>query len=195
MSNNLIVHRHLAIDDAEWYCQMLNSIDIIVEVDTVLHPASLANVQKSLADGSMNSTNNLSFVFETDGILVGVGLIRNIQWNRGSCDLHIIAPECSNDTKWKTEVIALALCSICFDSLSLHRVSMYSLESSQRDVFSIFLGIGAVHEATLRQQVYRVGRYWDKYMFSILATEWLSIMGNHRATLANIVCAARAPRN
>jgi diamine N-acetyltransferase len=103
--------------------------------------------------------------------LVGnVGLM-DLRWANRSAELGIFIGDKSVwDKGYGTEAVELML-EHAFDTLNLHRVFLRVFATNKRAQRS-YEKAGFVSEGTLRQAVFRHGRYVDMHIMSVLSSEW-----------------------
>lgn len=103
--------------------------------------------------------------------LAGNAGLFNLQWTNRSAEFGIFL---GDKSKWNqgygTEVLQLFL-QHAFDTLNLHRIHLRVFASNPRARRS-YEKAGFVMEGTLRQALYRHGRYVDVHVMSILRSEW-----------------------
>ncbi len=58
-----------------------------------------------------------------------------------------------------------------FDDLNLNRIYLYVFENNQRGI-AAYQATGFVHEGTLREAIYKNGRYYNVHVMSVLRSEW-----------------------
>lgn len=63
--------------------------------------------------------------------------------------------------------------SLLFDTLSLHKVqfAVWEFNKSSLNNFKQYLNLDAI----LREDAYYQGRYWDKFVFSVVDREWTTV--------------------
>ena len=99
-----------------------------------------------------------------------VGLL-DLRWANRSAELGIFIGDKSLwDKGYGTEAVELML-RHAFDTLNLHRVFLRVFASNERAQRS-YQKAGFVPEGTLRQAVFRHGRYVDMHIMSVLRSEW-----------------------
>lgn len=119
-----------------------------------LHPMT---IEIRMADGSWLAVGNCGFndidhrcASGEVGIIIG----EKLYWNQG----------------WGTKAMRL-LVKHGFETLNLHRLYLHVFGDNQRAIRS-YEKAGFVHEGTLRDDMYKHGRYIDVLVMSILRDEW-----------------------
>jgi RimJ/RimL family protein N-acetyltransferase len=115
------------------------------------------------------------------GRLVGSCAFSQLDADNGSALYHItIGEHDAWGQGYGTEATDLML-GHAFDHLDLHRITLTVFAFNERAVAS-YRKSGFVHEGTLRQAVWRDGRYWDEIQMGILADEWRDARERRLAT-------------
>jgi diamine N-acetyltransferase len=95
----------------------------------------------------------------------------DIKWRERSAELGIMIGEKRYWNQGYGGDALRALLKFGFDTLNLHRVFLRVYETNQRAIRA-YEKIGFVHEGRMRQAEYKMGRYIDVYLMSILRSEW-----------------------
>ncbi|MCL2548526.1 MAG: GNAT family N-acetyltransferase [Symbiobacteriaceae bacterium] len=138
-------------------------------------------IRKSLEAGSYNSDPNCYLVFETNNQPIGLGMITSIDRSRRNCEITVTVNDVTDNEYEIERIIAYELLRICFEEFSMHRVYTCTYENVL-DRENLWRSLGAVLEVTERQGVFRMGRFWDKSIFSVLITEWIGSQVTSEAT-------------
>jgi RimJ/RimL family protein N-acetyltransferase len=122
------------------------------------------------------------------GRLIGSCAFSQLDADNGSALYHITIGE---PDAWGhgygTEATDLML-EHAFDHLGLHRISLTVFAYNERAIAS-YRKSGFAHEGTLRQAIWRDGRYWDEVQMGILADEWREARDRRRAEGGSAVLA------
>jgi diamine N-acetyltransferase len=103
--------------------------------------------------------------------LVGNAGLFNLEWNNRSAEFGIFVGDKSRwDKGYGTEALELIL-RHGFDTLNLHRIYLRVYASNARARRS-YEKAGLVLEGTMREAVFRRGKYDDVHIMSILRSEW-----------------------
>ncbi len=100
----------------------------------------------------------------------------NLEWANRSAEFGLFIGDKSVWNKgYGTEVVRLLL-KHGFETLNLHRIYLRVYSTNPRARRS-YEKVGFVLEGTLREAVYRHGRYADIYVMSVLRSEWNAAEG------------------
>jgi RimJ/RimL family protein N-acetyltransferase len=103
--------------------------------------------------------------------LAGNARLFNLQWTNRSAEFGIFLGDKSTwNHGYGTEALELIL-EHAFDTLNLNRIDLRVFANNARARRS-YEKAGFVLEGTLRQALYRRGRYVDVHIMSILRSEW-----------------------
>lgn len=103
--------------------------------------------------------------------LIGNSGFFNLEWTNRCAEFGIFI---GDKTVWNrgygTQAVQL-LVKHGFESLNLHRIYLRVYSTNKRAIRS-YEKVGFVMEGTLREAVYRRGRYADMHIMSVLRSEW-----------------------
>lgn len=119
-------------------------------------------------------TLSLAIHVRESGRLIGTCAFSHLDGDNGSALYHITIGE--RDTWGRgfgTEATDLML-EHAFERLSLHRIGLSVFSFNERAIAS-YRKSGFVVEGTLRQAIWRDGRFWDENEMGILAEEWRTL--------------------
>jgi diamine N-acetyltransferase len=103
--------------------------------------------------------------------LVGNAGLFNLEWNNRSAEFGIFIGDKSRwDKGYGTEALELIL-RHGFDTLNLHRIYLRVYASNPRARRS-YEKAGFVLEGSMREAVFRRGKYDDVHLMSVLRSEW-----------------------
>jgi RimJ/RimL family protein N-acetyltransferase len=112
-------------------------------------------------------------VLET-GRLIGTCAFSHLDGDNGSALYHItIGERDAWGRGYGTEATDLML-EHAFERLGLHRIGLSVFSFNERAIAS-YRKSGFVIEGTLRQAIFRDGRFWDEHEMGILADEWRTL--------------------
>lgn len=103
--------------------------------------------------------------------LVGSCGLFNIEWMNRSCELGIMIGDKSVWNKGYGAERTRLLLQHGFDTLNLNRVYLRVYSSNPRAIRT-YEKSGIVLEGTMRQAVYRQGKYADMHIMSVLRSDW-----------------------
>ena len=164
--------RAIEPSDLEFLRSMMNDKDISETVIGLSFPVS-STMQQRWYQSSLEDQNNYKFIIETekDGV-VGLVSMGNINW----IDRVVHSTGIKVDSKRITESgIALdamtTMFKFIFYQLNLNRIEGTVLvENIKANALNKLLGYTI--EGTLRQAVYRDGKYYDVYFLSMLKEDF-----------------------
>lgn len=110
-------------------------------------------------------------MIDVDGVTVGTAILSDIDMRSGTAEIHIKLAKASERGKgYGTDAVS-ALLRYAFNELRLNciycRVKEDNIASQK-----MFEKCGFVKEGCLRARVYRQGRYYDFYEYSVLKSEY-----------------------
>ena len=127
--------------------------------------------QKNWIEKLSSDVSSFRAMIEVDGITIGTIILSDIDLRNGSAEIHIkLANEAQRGKGHGTDAV-LALINYAFNNLRLNCVYCRVKEdnfASQR----MFKKCGFVQDGILRSRVYRNGRFFDFYEYSILREEF-----------------------
>ncbi len=104
-------------------------------------------------------------------ILVGNTSFNEVDWQHRAAEVGIFIGDKRFWGKgYGTEALRLML-RYGFNDLNLHRIYLYVFAENQRGIHS-YNKVGFITEGTLRDAVYKNGRYQDVLVMSVLQPEW-----------------------
>ena len=104
--------------------------------------------------------------------LAGNAGLFHLEWAGRCAEFGIFIGDKSRwDKGYGTEVLQLILLH-AFDSLNLNRVFLRVFATNARAIRS-YEKAGMIREGTMRQAIFRHGKYIDVHIMSILRSEWL----------------------
>ncbi|RMF58547.1 MAG: N-acetyltransferase [Bacteroidetes bacterium] len=106
-----------------------------------------------------------------DGTLIGVAEITHISEHNRHCTLSLTICDRDYWGKGYGRDAMRVLLDYCFDTLKMHSVLAEAFDYN--DAWKRLVeGMGFTKDGTLREYLYRNGRYWDKHIYTILASEY-----------------------
>ncbi len=110
-------------------------------------------------------------IHEIDGPLIGVVYISEISRHNRHCRVGLsIGDRDYWGRGFGREALELVL-AYCFDELRMHRVAAETFEFGTAWQ-NLVEGTGFHHEGVSREYLFRDGKYWDKHLYAMLATEY-----------------------
>ena len=113
-------------------------------------------------------------MIDVDGKAVGTTILSNIDMRSGTAEIHIKLAKASERGKgYGTDAVS-ALLRYAFDDLRLNCIYCRVKEDNTASQ-KMFEKCGFVKEGCLRARVYRQGRYYDFYEYSVLKSEYIKM--------------------
>ncbi|QXD15259.1 GNAT family N-acetyltransferase [Rhodocaloribacter litoris] len=110
-------------------------------------------------------------VHAEDGTLIGVAEMTHISEHNRHCNLTLTICDRAYWGKGYGRDAMQALLAYCFRTLRMHRVMAEAFDYN--DAWKRLVeGMGFKKEGTLRDFVFRQGRYWDKHVYALLESEY-----------------------
>jgi RimJ/RimL family protein N-acetyltransferase len=145
------------------------------ELMRVLNPAAIRLVnldaETDWYEGMIKDANTYLFAIHGDGELIGTTSLFNVNGKNRAATLGIsIANPEARGRGFGTETLQLLL-EFGFLELNLNRIQLYVMEFNP-DARRLYERVGFQLEGTLRQSVFREGRYWDEHLMAILRADY-----------------------
>jgi RimJ/RimL family protein N-acetyltransferase len=115
--------------------------------------------------------NNLLLGITADAVLVGYGIVENVNLHSGKCEIGIVIGEPGLWGKGIGRTTVTALLEHCFGKLQLHRVLAVIARGNGRAV-ALFEHMSFTHEGTLREATLIDGKHMDLLLYSLLKREY-----------------------
>ncbi|MBI5004716.1 MAG: GNAT family N-acetyltransferase [Candidatus Lloydbacteria bacterium] len=137
-------------------------------------------------DKTSKSSDNIVFAIEVSDVLNGgmpIGLIglHNINWkDRTAVTGAVIGEKEYWNQGYGTDAKMLIL-EYAFNTLNLHKICSSVVEFNKRSL-QYNLHCGYKLEGTERKQVFKRGRYWDKYILGVFKNDWLPVWRTYQKT-------------
>jgi RimJ/RimL family protein N-acetyltransferase len=113
-----------------------------------------------------------SFAIEriSDGEYIGSCGIDAVDWKNSHAAVGIFLGKKYWDRGYGTDAFS-TLIDFCFSEMNLHRIYLYVFQFNQRAIHT-YEKIGFKVDGTLRENVFKNGKYQDELVMSILRNEW-----------------------
>ncbi len=147
-------------------------------LETGARPPSTELLNEEYEQG-LKTQKDVSFLLisKKKDIPIGWGGLYNIDWIKRSSELRFFIGE----TKFWKMTAALEseklLLQYAFEKLNLHKV-IGGANVENKGSWKVMERVGFVKEGVFRDAVYRNGKYYDAYMYSILRSEYDKIYGS-----------------
>jgi len=156
-------------DDIPVLVPLIGAREVAATTRSIPHPYTTADAEKYIAEGGKNGEINLAIVRQSDGQLIGGGILRPEQKDlNAEVGYWIAVPFWRNG--YASEA-ARALLEYAFGTLKLHRV--YAFHSSNNPASGqVLKKLGMKHEGSMRHHQLKWGEYLDIEIYGILSKEW-----------------------
>ncbi len=143
---NLLIHRPMTRDDELRFVDRVTSGNDASE--------AVFSIVRRRGDLPIGTTGLHAIDWRRRMACFGIEIGRKAEWGKG----------------YGTEVTSLMV-RFAFQTLNLNRVWLWVYEFNERGIRA-YERVGFRLEATLRQDCYRDGRFWDVHHMGILRSEW-----------------------
>lgn len=170
MKQRLVRLRSVRKSDLEIIRDWRNSQDTR-EFNTQFTLLNMNNQRKWFVEISKKESPRKMFVItEKGGNPIGVCGLINIDKENRSADVAIILGEKKQRGRHLGSESLELLVSYGFKKLKLHRIGAEIFEYNKRSV-NLFERLNFKFEATMRDRLWRDGKWWDVYSYSILSND------------------------
>ncbi|MBT5772300.1 MAG: GNAT family N-acetyltransferase [Flavobacteriaceae bacterium] len=173
LTGNSVYLRGLEKDDLIYLKEWLCDEKVTHYLESGVWPLSIEQLDKQYLN---ELNNNISFlvILKNQDKPIGWGGLYDINWIKRSAELRFFI----GDTKFWNMTSALEsfklLLEYSFKKLNLHKVTA-GANVENKNSWKIIERIGFVKEGTIRDTIYRNGKYYDAYFYSILRNEYQKI--------------------
>lgn len=168
-----VLLRAIELSDAEILQDMINDEEIERMMWGYSFPVARHQQMKWIENLS-GERSTFRAMIDVDGTAVGTIILSDIDMRSGTAEIHIKLAKTSERRKgYGTDAVS-ALLRYAFNELRLNCVYCRVKEdniASQK----MFEKIGFFKEGCLRARVYRQGRYFDFYEYSVLKSEYIKM--------------------
>ena len=163
--------------DVPKFQQWLNDPEVIENLAMYL-PLSMIDEEHWLEDVSRRPPEERPLAIEIKQgrgwRLIGTSGLFNLEWTNRCAEIGIFIGDKSVwDKGYGTETVQLLL-RHGFETLNLHRIYLRVYSSNPRGKRA-YEKAGFILEGTMREAVYRHGRYVDMHIMSVLRSEWNAV--------------------
>lgn len=113
----------------------------------------------------------LAVIRKEDGAMVGTAGLYGIAWQARSAEFRIFLGDKSAWNGGLGSEAAALMVQYAFDRLNLNKVWL-GVNDENKGAIKSYENAGFAHEGTLRQEIYRNGRYYDALRMSLLRADW-----------------------
>ena len=166
-----VLLRAIELSDADVLQRMINDEQIESMVMGYSFPVA-RHQQIKWIENLSNERNVFRAMVDLDGVAIGTVMLTDIDMKNGTAEIHVkLAGEAERGKGYAKDAVS-ALVAYAFDTLRLNCVFCRIKEdniASQR----LFERCGFTKEGCLRARIYRNGRYYDSYEYSLLRSEYV----------------------
>ena len=117
-------------------------------------------------------TYNFAIEKKADGTYIGGCGINNVDWKNSVATVGIFLGKDFLSQGYGTDAMKV-LVKFIFDQMNIHKVILHVFSFNKRAIRS-YEKVGFRIEGTLREQIYRDGKYYDEVIMGILKEDWAS---------------------
>jgi RimJ/RimL family protein N-acetyltransferase len=168
-----VLLRAIELSDAEVLRHMINDEETERMMLGYSFPVA-THQQIKWIENLSNEKSVFRAMIDVDGTAIGTIILSDIDMRNGTAQAHIKLASASEKGKGYGTDAMLALLSYSFNELRLNCIYCRIKEdniASQK----LFEKCGFVREGCLRSRVYRNGRYYDFYEYSLLKAEYIKM--------------------
>ena len=168
-----VLLRAIELSDADLLQQMINDEDIERMMWGYSFPVS-KHQQVKWIENLSNEKSVFRAIIDVDGVAIGTVILSDIDMRNGNAEIHIKLANSSERGKGYGSDAVAALVAYSFNELRLNCIYCRVREdniASQK----MFEKNGFVREGCLRSRVYRNGKYYDFYEYSIIRSEYTNV--------------------
>ncbi|MFD3157760.1 GNAT family N-acetyltransferase [Haloimpatiens sp. FM7330] len=138
-------------------------------------PLTLEEEYKWFEGISSSSNNSYSFAIETlqEGKYIGGCGVNRVDWKNSIADIGIFIGNGEFREKGYGTDAVKALIKFIFNEMNLNKIKL-NVYSFNKRAIKCYEKCGFKVEGTLRQEIFREGKYHDEYIMSILRCEYNS---------------------
>jgi len=160
--------------DLQKFFEWVNDPDVKDGI-TLVYPMSMQDEETwfDKTHSREQAEKPLAIESQQDGVwqLIGSCAFFNLDWRERSSEFGIMIGDKSVwDKGYGTEAVRLLL-KQGFEIMNLNRVYLQVHADNPRAIRA-YEKCGFVHEGTLREAVYKKGKYFDMHIMSVLRAEW-----------------------
>lgn len=166
-----VLIRAIELSDAELLREMINDEEIEQMMWGYSFPVAKHQQVSWIENLSRNNDAIFRGMIDVNNVSVGTVILSDIDMKSGTAEIHIKLAKSSDRGKGYGKDTVLTMLCYAFNELRLNCVYCRIKEDnipSQK----LFESCGFTKEGCLRARVYRQGRFYDFYEYSILRTEY-----------------------
>jgi len=172
LTGNTVYLRGLERSDLELLKRWISDEKVTHYLETGTFPLSIERLNEDY-ENELKNQKDISFlvIFKKSDTPIGWGGLYNTDWIKRSSELRFFIGETKH---WKLTAALESqklLLQYAFEKLNLHRVTG-GANVENKGSWKVLERIGFVKEGVFRDVVYRNGKYYDAYMYSMLRKEY-----------------------
>ena len=164
--------RPLEREDAPLFVTWLNDSEVTRTLEIFYRPINL-QTELDFIETVYKSEHDvvLGIVTKDTNALIGVTGLHKLECKHRRAVFTICISAKSSWRKGYGTATTALMTGYAFETLNMNRVGLEVYEDNKPGI-KAYEKVGCKHEDTLRQMMYREGRYWNKIIMSILREEW-----------------------
>lgn len=108
---------------------------------------------------------------EEDNVLIGITVLKNINLINRSAEFAMYIGDKNYRGKGFSKLATKETLRFGFDQLNLNRISLNVLENNKKAI-GLYEKLGFKKEGVLRESIYKQGKRYNEYIFSLLKNEF-----------------------
>ena len=164
-----VLLRAIEFGDAEVLQQMINDEEIEKMIMGYSFPIA-QHQQIRWIENLVNEKNVFRAIIDVNGVAIGTVILSDIDMKNGTAEVHVKLAQSSERGKGYGTDAVLTVLSYAFNELRLNCVCCRVKEDNIASR-KMFEKCGFVQEGRLRSRVYKDGKYYDFFEYSILRCE------------------------
>ena len=173
LTGEQVYYRPLAVDDAAVFYRWSCDREVVrYSLSSFVHPKSPAEWQQWLASVNQGAKSfSLGVCCKETDALIGYAGIAGISSLNRSGEYFVLIGDKNYWGRGIGTEVTRTVTDYGFDALGLHRIELTAFATNPGAV-KAYERAGYRHEGILRQAGFRDGRFHDKVMMAVLASEW-----------------------
>lgn len=163
-----IKYKKFSAEHVPYYYQWRNDPEVaIYDQSGFLRPMSYEEVEawcQILIDG-------MTYIVEVDGKPVGQCAFMNMDQRNRHAELAIVIGDKNYWSQGIGSIVMVQLLEWGFEGLNLNRLYLHVFDFNKR-AMGLYEKFGFTKEGTMRDMIYREGRYNDIHCYGLMRNEW-----------------------
>ena len=163
--------RAIEPSDSAIICVWYNDDEVNYGSNMKVLPVPNTKIRRDIEHGYYDNDRVQMLMIVSDEKPIGLASISSIDKINRNAELGIMIGETDHWNSGYSQHVCMLLMILCFEEMRLNKIygSAYEHNRASGLMWSL---LGAHIEGGMRQCLFRFGRYWDKTVFSVLASEW-----------------------